>query len=185
MGLRTFFGALRLARHSEKIRQVGARAANDSEAAAEAAAELADTWERFADPAALAELFAETLAAAGGDPARTAWEAAIARRESEPWGFIAAGSEVFAAAADIARAASEAKATEARVVRRASRSLALAATANEAEAALATVDAEIEEKSNEAAEEMESLEDATELVRNTGAQLTELALGWWVGQRPE
>ena len=182
MGLRTFFGALRLARHSEKIRQAGARAANDSEAAAEAAAELAETWERFADPAALAELIAESLAAAGGDPARTAWEAAIARRESEPWGFIAAGCEVFAAAADIARAASEAKATEARVVRRASRSLALAATAKDAEAAMTTVEAEIDEIANEAAEEMESLAHATELVGNTGSGLTELALGWWVTQ---
>ena len=100
MGLRTFFGALRLAHHSEKVRKLGAKAADEAETVAEHAASRAEVWEKLADPSALAELLAEMLGTVAGEPARRTWEAAVAKRESGPQGFIAAGSEVFAVAAD-------------------------------------------------------------------------------------
>ena len=184
MGLRTFFGALRLAHHSEKVRTLGAKAAGEAETVAEFAASQAEVWEKLADPSALADLLAEMLGTVAGEPARRAWTAAVAKRESGPQEFIAAGSEVFAMAAETARAASEAKTNEARVVREASRSLALAATAKQAEAAMATVESGIQGVTNEAAEEMQQLAQTTGLVEKTNEALVDLALGWWAEQAP-
>lgn len=184
MGLRTFFGALRLAHHSEKLRKLGGKAAHEAETAAEHAGSLAEMWEKLADPPALTELLAEALGASAGESAQRAWEAAVAKGQSAPQEFIAAGSEVFTVAAETARAASEAKTHEAHVIRQSSRSLALVATAKETEAAMAALESEIEEVTNEAAEEMALLADMIGLVEKTSEQLAELALRWWAEQGP-
>lgn len=172
----------RLARHSERVRKLGAKAAQEAETVAKHLSSSAEAWEKLADPPVLADLVGEALRKVAGEQAGRPWEEAIAKAQSTPRRFIEAGSEVFAAAADDARAASEAKMNEARVARDASGLLALAATAKRGEAAMASVESELEEVTNKAAEEMKLLGQTTDLVEKTCETLFELALEWWAGR---